>query len=67
MIDINNWKNNTNIIYSEYNKTGFIHNLNGPAIIWTDGFLSYFIDGECIGNNLSNKEFEQKIKELVFK
>jgi hypothetical protein len=66
MIDTNNWKNYTNIIYLEHNN-GFIHNLNGPAIIWADGALSYYIDGECIGNNLSNKEFEQKIKELVFK
>jgi len=43
------------------------NNLSGPAIITTDGTLEYWINGICVGYNLSNKEFNNKLKELVFK
>lgn len=49
---------------------GIYHNLNGPGIIFTKGqyagILQYFIYGEWIGNNLSNKEFE-KLKNIELK
>lgn len=44
-----------------------LHNINGPAYCESNGELFYYINGRFIGKNLSNKEFQQKIKELVFK
>lgn len=44
-----------------------LHNLNGPAIIDTNGLLEYWIDDKCVGDNLSNKEFQQKVKAYIFK
>jgi len=51
----------------EFVYNGFLHNLKGPAVCFADGSLKYYIDGYYIGTNLSNKEFQQKIKEMVFK
>lgn len=48
-------------------ENGKNHNINGPAKIFKNGKLDYFINNIKIGTNLSNKEFEQKIKEQVFK
>jgi len=48
-------------------ENGIRHNINGPAQIYRNGKLSYFINGIEVGINLSNKEFKQKIKEMVFK
>ncbi len=47
-------------------ENGKPHNLNGPAYIYKDGSLGYYINGKYIGESLSNKEFKNKIKELVF-
>lgn len=48
-------------------ENGQIHNLNGPAYIHKSGKLEYWANGEFIGSNLSNKEFKDKVKEIVFK
>jgi len=48
-------------------KDGMRHNPNGPAIIDYNGELSYYFNDINLGTNLSKKEFEKKLKELVFK
>lgn len=48
-------------------ENGKLHNLTGPAHIECNGNLRYAIYGEFVGENLSNEEFKQKIKEFVFK
>lgn len=45
---------------------GPFHNISGPAIITASGELEYWINGKWLGTNLSNKEFQQKIKEEIF-
>lgn len=52
--------------YKEFVYDNF-HNLNGPTLICASGKLEYWINGNYIGSNLSNKEFQQKVKETIFK
>ena len=66
--------NITGIVFAkEYNdlirvvNNGLTHNINGPALIRKTGILEYHINGRYIGDSLSNKEFDQKIKEMIFK
>jgi len=47
-------------------ENGLMHNINGPASINSDGSLGYWLNGKRVGRNLSNKEFQQKIKETIF-
>ena len=47
-------------------QNGLMHNIDGAAAIHSDGSLMYWINGKVVGKNLSNKQFEQKIKEVVF-
>lgn len=62
------------IIIYDCEPCGKIHNLNGPAFIFLSGpyigALQYYIYGQYIGKNLSNKEFEKRknivLKKLVF-
>ena len=43
------------------NNLGELHRLNGPAIIWEDGFFEYYINGKKI--NVDNqKDFERYVK-----
>ena len=42
------------------------HNLLGPALICKNGQCHYYIHGSRIGINLSNKEFEQEVKRVIF-
>lgn len=44
-----------------------LSNFTGPTIICSDGTLEYWINNEFIGINLSSKDFQQKIKEAIFK
>lgn len=46
---------------------GLAHNMSGPAVIRKNGSIEYYVNGCHIGSSLSNKEFNQKIKEIVFK
>lgn len=48
-------------------ENGSMHSISGPATINIDGSLDYWIYGKKIGRNISKQEFEQKIKETVFK
>lgn len=55
-----------------YLKDGKYHNENGPAVTYEDsGSTAYYLDGNIIGANLTNKTFEKLknryYKELVFK
>lgn len=50
-----------------YITDGVEHNVNGPAAIFKDGDKEYFYNGKFLGTNLTDKEFKQKLKELVFK
>ena len=50
----------------KYNEIIFT-NLNGPAIINSDGGLEYWINGLFVGENLSNEEFAQIVKKYIFK
>jgi len=45
---------------------GIRHNVNGPAVLYNSGFKSYYIYGKLIGTNLTEEEFQSKIKEFVF-
>ena len=43
------------------NKQGELHRLTGPAVIWEEGFLEYYINGEKL--NVDNqKDFERYVK-----
>ena len=69
------YKKNTNILHNPYGPAyigmnGYeayyiedeLHRLDGPARIWPDGNVSYFINGE----NLSKEEFEIHPERLKF-
>ena len=48
--------------YEAYYIEDELHRLDGPARIWPDGNVSYFINGE----NLSKEEFEVHSERLKF-
>ena len=44
-----------------------LHNLNGPARVFIkSGILQYYINDTFVGENLSNQQFQSKVKEFVF-
>lgn len=47
-------------------KDGVRHNANSPAIIDANGELYYYLYDINLGMNLSNEQFKQRLKELVF-
>lgn len=53
-------------VYIDIYEKGILHSLLGPSIIYSDGSLEYRINGKFIGVNLSNKEFKNKIKKMIF-
>lgn len=55
------------ITHWEFIYNGMLHNISGPSYCDCNGALFYYINGKYVGTNLSNKEFQQKIKEMVFK
>jgi hypothetical protein len=43
------------------------HNVNGPARIDLKyGNLTYYLHGECLGENLSNQQFTNELKKIIF-
>lgn len=42
------YKDNPNYCYVEYNRHGYEHNNDKPAIIWMDGVLEFWQYGEYI-------------------
>lgn len=42
------------------------HSLIGPAIIYTNGDTSFYINNVHVGRNLSNEEFKNIVKKIIF-
>jgi len=61
-------KDNCYKLYNSYTDfTAIWSNINGPAVICASGQLEYWFNDKFLGLNLTKKEFNIKMKELVFK
>jgi hypothetical protein len=50
-------------LYRQWHEFGKLHRINGPAVIWNSGKVTYYINGI----KLSEKDWEQEVAKIKLK